>query len=70
MEVEGLEYSEVVGGHDILIKSFFLEEGVSLGVDQSIETQLEFVAESDFSNKQMQRGQFDSSIWVPHALPL
>jgi len=28
---------------------FFLEEGVSFGVDQNIETQFEFVAESDFS---------------------
>jgi hypothetical protein len=49
---------------------FFLEEGVSFGVDQNIKTQLEFVAKSDFFNKQMQKGQFDSSIWVPHALPL
>jgi hypothetical protein len=49
---------------------FFLKEGVSFGVDQNIETQLKFVAESDFFNKQMQRGQFDSSIWVLHALPL
>jgi hypothetical protein len=49
---------------------FFVEERVSFGVDQNIETQLEFVAESDFFNKQMQRGQFDSSIWVLHALPL
>jgi hypothetical protein len=49
---------------------FFIEERVSFGVDQNIETQLEFVAESDFFNKQMQRGQFDFSIWVFHALPL
>lgn len=70
MEVEGIEYSRVVGGRDILIKFFFPWGRVSFGVDQNIEIQLEFVAESDFFNKQMQRGQFDSSIWVLHALPL